>query len=108
MAKTKYKVKNAANAASYYTSKFAVTPVVAAIDTVVVAGTATLTTAQILARTVGTSVLEILKAPVSGAIRGNQFHKERFQYKYENSRDKNRKLANGELVEIVVPSDSTK
>ena len=108
MSKTKYKVKNAANAASYYTSKFAFTPVVAAIDTVVVAGSATLTTAQILARTVGTSVLEILKAPVTGAIRANEIHKERFQYKYHNAMEKNRKLANGELVEIVVPSDSTK
>jgi hypothetical protein len=108
MTKTKYKVKNAANAASYYTSKFAFTPVVAAIDTVVVAGSATLTTAQILAKTVGTSVLEILKAPVTGVIRANEIHKERFQYKYENARDKNRKLATGELVEIVVPTDATK
>jgi hypothetical protein len=102
MSKTKYRLKNVANSATYYTGKFAVAPVVAVVDTTVAAGQATVA----LTKGLGQAALHIVKAPLSGVARGNEFYKNKFAFNYQVKRDLNRKLASGEFVEVIVPAET--
>lgn len=102
MSKIKYKMKNAAHSATYFTGKFAFAPVVAVIDTAVVVGQTTASAIKVL----GTGLVEATKAPFQGVVRANEFHRAKFGFKYQEKRDINRKLADGELVEIVVPASN--
>ena len=99
MSKTKYRLKNVAETATYYTGKFAIAPVVAVVDTTVAAGQATVA----LTKGLGQAALHIAKAPFAGIARGNEFYKERFAIKHQMTVERNRKLASGEYTEIVVP-----
>lgn len=101
MSKTKYRLKNAANQATFYTGKLAVAPVVAVVDTTVAAGQATIA----LTKGLGQAAMHIVKAPFSGIARGNEFYTERFALKHKSRVERNRKLASGEYVEVVVPAE---
>lgn len=101
MSKTKYRLKNVADTAIYYTGKIAITPIVAVVDTTVAAGQATFG----LTKTIGSAAKHIIKAPIAGFVRGNQFHAERFKASFEKRIDRNNKLASGEYVETVVPAN---
>jgi hypothetical protein len=102
MSKTKYRLKNAADTTVYYTGKFAITPIVAVVDTTVAAGQATIG----LTKTIGSAAKHILKAPIAGFIRGNEFHKHRFAAAHEMRVDRNKKLASGEYVEVIMAVDA--
>ena len=99
MSKTKYRLKNVAETATYYTGKVAIAPVVAVVDTTVAAGQATVA----LTKGLGQAAMHIVKAPFSGIARGNEFHKERFAIKHQETVERNRKLASGEYTEVLVP-----
>jgi len=98
MSKTIYRLKNVADTVIYYGGKIAITPIVAVVDTTVAAGQATFG----LTKTLGSAAKHIIKAPIAGFARGNQFHAERFKGKYQERMDRNNKLATGEYVETVV------
>lgn len=102
MSKTKYRLKNAADTTVYYTGKFAITPIVAVVDTTVAAGQATIG----LTKVIGSAAKHIIKAPIAGFIRGNEFHKQRFGAAHEMRVDRNKKLASGEYVEVIMSADS--
>jgi len=102
MSKTKYRLKNAADTTVYYTGKFAITPIVAVVDTTVAAGQATIG----LTKTIGSAAKHILKAPIAGFIRGNEFHKHRFAAAHEMRVDRNKKLASGEYVQVIMAADT--
>ena len=103
MSKMKYKMKNAAHSATYFTGKLAFAPVVAVIDTAVVVGQTTASAIKVL----GTGLVEATKAPFQGVVRANEFHRNKFGFKYQVKRDINRKLADGELVEVLVPANGS-
>lgn len=98
MSKTKYRLMNLADTAVYYTGKIAITPIVVVVDTTVAAGQATFG----LTKTLGSAAKHIIKAPLAGLARGNEFHAGRFKAKYQMRIDRNNKLASGEYVETVV------
>ena len=102
MSKTKYRLKNVADTAVYFTGKFAITPVVAVVDTTVAAGQATIG----LTKTLGSAAKHIVKAPIAGFIRGNELHKHRFAAAHEMRVDRNKKLASGEYVEVIMAADT--
>jgi hypothetical protein len=102
MSKTKYRLKNVADTTVYYTGKFAITPIVAVVDTTVAAGQATIG----LTKTLGSAAKHIVKAPIAGFIRGNELHKHRFAAAHEMRIDRNKKLASGEYVEVVMAVDA--
>lgn len=102
MSKTKYRLKNVADTAVYYTGKFAITPVVAVVDTTVAAGQATIG----LTKTLGSAAKHLVKAPIAGLIRGNELHKHRFAAAHEMRIDRNKKLASGEYVEVIMAADT--
>jgi hypothetical protein len=102
MSKTKYRLKNVADTAVYFTGKFAITPVVAVVDTTVAAGQATIG----LTKTIGSAAKHIVKAPIAGFIRGNELHKHRFAAAHEMRIDRNKKLASGEYVEVIMAADT--
>lgn len=97
MSKTIYRLKNVADLAIYYTGKIAITPIVAVVDTTVAAGQATFG----LTKTLGTAAKHIIKAPLAGLVRGNQFHVTRFKAKHQMRIERNNKLASGEYVETL-------
>jgi hypothetical protein len=101
MSKTKYRLKNVADTTVYYTGKFAITPIVAVVDTTA-AGQATIG----LTKTLGSAAKHIVKAPIAGFIRGNELHKHRFAAAHEMRVDRNKKLASGEYVEVVMAVDA--
>ena len=101
MSKTKYRLKNVADTTVYYTGKFAITPIVAVVDTTVAAGQATIG----LTKTLGSAAKHIIKAPIAGFIRGNEFHKHRFAAAHEMRVDRNKKLASGEYVQVIMAAD---
>jgi hypothetical protein len=102
MSKTKYRLKNVADTAVYFTGKFAITPIVAVVDTTVAAGQATIG----LTKTLGSAAKHIVKAPIAGFIRGNELHKHRFAAAHEMRIDRNKKLASGEYVEVIMAADT--
>ena len=102
MSKTKYRLKNVADTAVYFTGKFAITPIVAVVDTTVAAGQATIG----LTKTLGSAAKHIVKAPIAGFIRGNELHKHRFAAAHEMRVDRNKKLASGEYVEVIMAADT--
>jgi hypothetical protein len=102
MSKTKYRLKNVADTAVYFTGKFAITPVVAVVDTTVAAGQATIG----LTKTLGSAAKHLVKAPIAGLIRGNELHKHRFAAAHEMRIDRNKKLASGEYVEVIMAADT--
>lgn len=102
MSKTKYRLKNAANQATFYTGKFAVAPVVAVVDTTVAAGQATFA----LTKNLGKALLHVATTPIAGAARGNEIYKSRFAAKHQARLERNRKLASGEYVEVIVPAEA--
>jgi hypothetical protein len=102
MSKTKYRLKNIADTTVYYTGKFAVTPIVAVVDTTVAAGQATVG----LTKTLGSAAKHIVKAPIAGFIRGNELYKHRFAQAHQMRLDRNNKLASGEYVEVLVTADA--
>jgi hypothetical protein len=102
MSKTKYRLKNVADTAVYFTGKFAITPIVAVVDTTVAAGQATIG----LTKTIGSAAKHIVKAPIAGFIRGNELHKHRFAAAHEMRIDRNKKLASGEYVEVIMAADT--
>lgn len=99
--KTKYQLRKAGARASYYTSKIAVTPFVAVVDT----GTAAIHATTAIVKTTTSALTHLVKAPFTGLARGHQIHKAKFGEKYATSVDRNTKLANGDLVEAVIPAD---
>lgn len=103
MSKAKYRIKNVADTTVYYTGKFAITPIVAVVDTTVAAGQATIG----LTKTLGSAAKHIIKAPIAGFIRGNEFHKHRFAAAHEMRVDRNNKLASGEYVEVIMAADTS-
>ena len=102
MSKTKYRLKNVADTTVYYTGKFAITPIVAVVDTTVAAGQATIG----LTKTLGSVAKHLVKAPIAGLIRGNELHKHRFAAAHEMRIDRNKKLASGEYVEVIMAADT--
>jgi hypothetical protein len=102
MSKTKYRLKNVADTTVYYTGKFAITPIVAVVDTTVAAGQATIG----LTKTLGSAAKHLVKAPIAGFIRGNELHKHRFAAAHEMRIDRNKKLASGEYVEVIMAADT--
>lgn len=102
MSKTKYRLKNVADTTVYYTGKFAITPIVAVVDTTVAAGQATIG----LTKTLGSAAKHLVKAPIAGLIRGNELHKHRFAAAHQMRIDRNNKLASGEYVEVLVTADA--
>lgn len=102
MSKTKYRLKNVADTTVYYTGKFAVTPIVAVVDTTVAAGQATVG----LTKTLGSAAKHIIAAPIAGFIRGNQMYNHRFAESHQMRLDRNNKLASGEYVEVLVTADA--
>lgn len=101
MSKTMFRLKNVANTATYFTGKLTVAPTVALIDTTVAAGQATLA----LTKGIGQAAMHIIKAPLSGVVRGNKIYKDRFAVAHQLRVDRNKKLASGEYVESIIPSD---
>jgi hypothetical protein len=99
--KTKYQIRKVGARASYYTSKLAIAPVVAVVDT----GTAALQATTAIVKTTTSALTHLVKAPFSGVARGHQIHKAKFGEKYANSVERNTKLANGDLVETVIPAE---
>ena len=99
--KTKYQVRKAGTRASYFTSKLAIAPFVAVVDT----GTALVKGTTDIVKITTTALGQIVKAPFTGAIRGHQLHKAKYGEKYANSVERNTKLANGDLVEAVIEAD---
>jgi len=102
MSKTKYRLKNVADTAVYFTGKFAITPVVAVVDTTVAAGQATIG----LTKTLGSAAKHIVKAPFAGLIRGNELYNHRFAAAHQMRVDRNNKLASGEFIEVIVPAEA--
>ena len=102
MSKTKYRLKNVADTAVYFTGKFAITPVVAVVDTTVAAGQATIG----LTKTLGSAAKHIVKAPIAGLIRGNELYNHRFAAAHQMRVDRNNKLASGEFIEVIVPAEA--
>jgi hypothetical protein len=102
MSKTKYRLKNAANAATYYTGKFAIAPAVAVVDTTVAAGQATVA----LTKGLGQAAMHIVKAPITGVVRGNSIYKDRFAQAHQSRIERNRKLASGEFIQVIVPAEA--
>jgi hypothetical protein len=99
--KTKYQIRKVGARAGYFTSKLAVTPFVAVVDT----GTAAVAAAGAIVKVTANVVTHLVKAPFTGAIRGHQVHRAKFGPKYAQFMERNTKLASGELVETVVVSN---
>lgn len=102
--KTKYQLRKAGARASYFTSKLAVAPFVAVVDT----GTAAIQATTAIVKTTTNALTHLVKAPFTGAARGHQIHKAKFGEKYAQTVERNTKLANGDLVEAVITADEAK
>lgn len=100
--KTKYQIRKAGKHASYFTGKIAITPLVAVVDT----GTALLKGTTDIVKTAASAVTQIVKAPFTGAVRGNQIHKAKYGSGYAEDIKRYTKLVNGDLIETVVESDN--